>query len=251
MSPHIPVSFQNLLGVKIEERESLHAYPEEHLAGIFRKVGFSCNRCAKCCTRAFNGHVHLLGEDVDRLRESRLDALEPAFPFDFCDQNGIFYVSGYTVRSSGDVAGSCFFLENGRCRIYDGRPMICRIYPYMLHREPDDKGILDWRQISGLGEHGDYHGYISREHALVLAREVKDFEQAVLDHDIAFLEYTGQYFSRHGLRHVRKMYDDRLREYHQGSVLNVMVYHRGRFEPWQVSACGSTPLPADKGKIRD
>lgn len=234
--------FRNLLNQKIKEREALLAYPEERLAGIFMEVGFSCNRCAKCCTRAFNGHVHLLDDDADQVRGLEPEALEPAFPFDFCDQQGTLYVSGYTIRSQQDGAGSCFLLEDGNCRIYPARPRVCGIYPYMLHREPDEDGIIDWRQISGLDEHGEYHGDISREHALFLARETKDFEKAVLDHDIAFLEYSGQYFSRHGLSHVRKVYDERLRAYCQGAVLKVMVYHRGRFEPWQVTAGKSVPV---------
>ena len=242
MSVVIPKPFRNLLKQKIEEREAILAYPAERLAGIFSEVGFSCNRCAKCCTRAFNGHVHLLDDDLDRVRGFAPDALEPAFPFDFCDQHGTFYVSGYTIRSQQDGAGSCFFLEDGNCRIYPARPRVCGIYPYMLHREPDEDGIIDWRQISGLNEHGEYHTEISREQALSLARETKQFEEAVLDHAIAFLEYTGDYFSRLGLRHVRKVYDDRLRAYRQGAVLEVLVYHRGRFEPWWVTAGKSVPV---------
>jgi hypothetical protein len=170
------------------------------------------------------------------------EALEPAFPFDFCDQHGTFYVSGYTIRCQADEAGSCFFLEEGNCRIYPARPRVCRVYPYMLHREPDRDGIIDWRQISGLDEHGEYHTKISREDAFSLARETKQFEEAVLDHDIAFLEYTRDYFSRWGLRHVRKVYDDRLRAYRKGTIVKVLVYHRGRFEPWQVVAGESIPM---------
>jgi hypothetical protein len=113
----------------------------------------------------------------------------------------------------------------------------------MLHQEPDEEGNVDWRQISGLNEHGEYHTEISRKLALSLARETKQFEEAVLDHDIASLEYIRDYFSRWGLRHVRKVYDERLRAYRQGAVLKVLVYHRGRFEPWQVAAGESIPVP--------
>jgi hypothetical protein len=242
MNPVIPVPFRNLLKQKIEEREALLAYREERLADIVTEVGFSCNRCAKCCTRAFNGHVHLLDDDADQVSGFEPEALEPAFPFDFCDQHGTFYVSGYTIRSQQDEAGSCFFLEDGNCRIYPARPRVCRVYPYMLHREPDEKGIIDWRQISGLNVHGDYHSEISSEDAIGLARETKLFETAVLDHDIAFLEYTRDNFSRLGLRHVRKVYDDRIRAYRKGTVVKVLVYHRGRFKPWQVAAGESIPI---------
>ncbi|CAJ37322.1 hypothetical protein RCIX2202 [Methanocella arvoryzae MRE50] len=44
----------------------------------------------------------------------------PAPYYEFCDQNGEFYVSGYAIRANRD--GTCHFLEKGRCRIYEQRP---------------------------------------------------------------------------------------------------------------------------------
>ncbi len=58
------------------------------------------------------------------------------------------------------MKGSCWFLENGKCRIYEHRFTICRIYPYMLHREADEKGSVDWRQFCGLDQHGEYNAII-------------------------------------------------------------------------------------------
>ncbi|NYT17904.1 MAG: YkgJ family cysteine cluster protein, partial [Methanomicrobiales archaeon] len=142
-----------------------------------------------------------------------------------------------------DAARSCLFLEDGRCRIYHDRPMVCRVYPYMLHREPDGEGIIDWRQISGLDEHGCYHTEISREESFRIARETRAFEEALLCHEMAFLEFTGDYFSRHGLRHVRKVYDDRMREFKRGAEVRVMVYSQGCFEPWEVRPDQAERLP--------
>ena len=238
-----PEPFQRLITRANQERRSLGEYHEDLLADIIQEVGFSCDRCARCCTRAFNGHVHLLDDDTDRVIGFEPDTLEPAFAFDFCDQQGTFYVSGYTIRCQADEARSCLFLEQGNCRIYNARPRVCRVYPYMLHREPDGEGIIDWRQISGLDKHGEYHSEISREYAIILARETKLFEKAVLDHDIAFLECITNYFYQRGLRHVRKVYDDRLNAYHKGAVLKVQVYQRGWFEPWQVGIRKSRPIP--------
>jgi hypothetical protein len=112
--------------------------------------------------------------------------------------------------------------------------MICRVYPFMLHREPDGEGVIDWRQISGLDEHGYYHTHIPRDEAFRVARKTRAFEEALLCHEMAFLEFIGDYFSRNGLRHVRKVYDDRMREYERGAAVRVMVYFRGRFEPCEV-----------------
>jgi len=210
-----------------QERNSLFEYPVERLAGIIKDVGFRCISCAKCCTRAFNGHVFLLDCDVTAVQALDPAALEPAPAPEFCDQNGIFYVSGYALRTQDDDAGSCWFLKNGRCRIYDRRFTICRIYPYMLHREPDEYGKIDWRQFSGLDRHGEYDAVISDDESLDLARETKEYENAFLTQEIQFLEFMQEYFRRHRLRHVQKVYDDRLRRFNRGDEISVMVYYEG------------------------
>ena len=160
----------------VQERNSLFEYPQKRLAEIIRDIRFRCTCCAHCCTRAFNGHVFLLDRDVAVVRGIEPDAIEPAPDPEFCDQNGTFYVSGYALRAKDDDAGSCWFLENGHCRIYDHRFSICRIYPYMLHREPDAAGTVDWRQISGLNQHGEYDAGIGDDEALTIARETKEYE---------------------------------------------------------------------------
>lgn len=236
MDRHLPEPFPGMIRKCEEELRALRDYPEDRFADIIQEVGFSCDRCARCCTRAFNGHVQLFDEDAERICRHDPAAREPAYPYTFCDSHGTFYVSGYTIRSRDDGAGSCLFLEEGRCRIYDDRPSICRIYPYMLHREPDRDGITDWRQISGLDEHGCYHSEISRKEAVRIARETRTFEEALLSHELAFLRFTGDYFLKCDLRQVRKIYDDRLRGYTRGAAVRVMVYFRGRFEPWEVQA---------------
>ncbi|HUU74657.1 MAG TPA: YkgJ family cysteine cluster protein [Methanoregulaceae archaeon] len=213
-----------------QERNALFEYPAKRLAGVIREVGFRCDHCAKCCTRSFNGHVFLLDRDVDTLKSIDPTALEPAPDPEFCDQNGTFYVSGYSLRTKDDDAGSCWFLEEGRCRIYERRFSICRIYPYMLHRESDEDGKVDWRQISGLGEHGDYHHEIPDDECLALARETKEYENAFLTHEISFLECIQQYFTKHGLKHVQKVYDRQMRRFLRGEPVMVMVYHAGKLE---------------------
>jgi hypothetical protein len=218
------------------ELAALQACPSSELAAIISDVGFRCEYCARCCTREFNGHVLLLDEDTLRIRACEPEALEPVPVFDFCDQHGTYYASGYTLRTCGDPEGSCHFLKGRRCRIYEKRPAVCRVYPYMLHQEPDEKGNVDWRQISGLDQHGEYHTTISREDALQSALETKIFEEAALAHEIACLEYTGRYFLRHGLRHVRKRYDDGLRLAREGAEIEVMVYLKETFERWVIKA---------------
>ena len=228
----VPIPFR--IAALIQERNSLFAYPADRLAGIVRDMRFRCTGCARCCTRSFNGHVFLLDRDVAAVRAIDPGAIEPAPDPEFCDQNGTFYVSGYALRAKDDKEGSCWFLENGRCRIYADRFLICRIYPYMLHREPDEHGVVDWRQISGPGLHGEYDREIPEEESREAARETMEYENAFLAHEIAFLEYIREYFARHQLRHVQKVYDDRMRAHARGESIRVMVFCKGRFEEWTV-----------------
>ncbi len=218
----------------VQERNNLFEYPLERLAGVIKEVGFRCTSCAKCCTRAFNGHVFLLDRDVTDIKTIDPAALEPAPQPEFCDQNGTFYVSGYALRAKGDAAGSCWFLDNGRCRIYDRRFSICRIYPYMLHREADAQGRVAWRQISGLDKHGEYHDDIPQDECLTLARETKEYENAFLTQEISFLEFMQDYFAQQRLRHVQKVYDDQMRRFKKGDPISVMAYYAGQLEEHRV-----------------
>jgi uncharacterized protein len=214
----------------IQERNYLFEFPVERLAGIIRDIGFHCTECAKCCTRAFNGHVFLLDHDIMAVRNADSEALEPAPAPEFCDQNGTFYVSGYALRTKADDRGTCWFLNNGRCRIYKTRPSICRIYPSMLHREADEHGRIDWRQFSGLDKHGEYGSSISGDESMEVARETKEYENAFLTQEIRFLEYMQDHFTHHNLRHVQMIYDTRMRGFLKGETITVMVFSGGRFE---------------------
>lgn len=201
---------------------------------VIKEIGFRCTGCAKCCTRVFNGHVFLLDRDVTALKTIDPDACEPAPEPEFCDQNGTFYVSGYALRAKDDESGSCYFLDEGRCRIYDRRFAICRIYPYMLHREPDERGNVDWRQISGPDQHGEYDEAIPDGMCLDLARETKEYEDAFLDQQISFLGFMQDYFTLHRLRHVQKVYDDRMRGFARGEEIRIQVFYDGRLEEHRV-----------------
>ena len=221
---------------------SVSDYPLETLASIIREVGFSCDRCTMCCTKEFNDHVFLLDADTTEIRKIEPRALIPAPYFELCDQNGRFYDSGYALRTKQD--GACFFLDGDRCRIYADRLSICRIYPYMLHREPDEDGIVDWRQISGLNRHGTYHNDIPVDESLTIAREVKAYEIAFLEQTIRFYEFLHDHFAENGLRHVRKVYDDRMRAFRNGGEIEVFVLHNRRLEQWRMR--GTEAFPIDR-----
>jgi Fe-S-cluster containining protein len=211
----------------IREYELLQRFQIEEFIKIIKDVGFSCTLCGACCTSRQNGHVFLLHKDTSRAFKICQDSLLPAPFFEICDRKGKFYVSGYALRTKPD--GTCIHLLEGKCRIYQDRFSICRIYPYMLHREPDEKGRLIFRQISGLNEHGSYHNDISDEECLMIAQETITYEKDWLVQMIDFYVAMKDLFLSSGERHVRKVYDVRMREFRLGIPVEVHVFHDGRF----------------------
>lgn len=210
------------------ELEELCCFPEDEFRAIIKEVGFSCTLCGRCCTREFNDHVFLLDDDLERARRIRPEAVVPAPYFELCDQHGIFYVSGYSLKCKEN--GECVFLENNRCIIYEERFRICRIYPYMLHREYGDDGMRGWRQISGLNEHGDYGREITDDECTRIIQETTSYEKDFLKKEIGFYRCCLQYFGEHGLRPVRKVYDQKMRDFDDGRAVTVFVFNGKGFD---------------------
>ena len=227
MSQVTAFSFDDKIRELKEELGGLEEYPDEQFLQIIKDVGFECTLCGKCCTRDFNDHAFLLDADAEIIRSLDESALVPAPYYEFCDQNGEFYVSGYAIRAHRD--GTCHFMEKGRCKIYEQRPQICRIYPYMLHREEDDEGVFDWRQISGLNRHGSYHASIRDEDCRQIASEVRVYEAAFLNQEIEFLEAVKECFEKNGLKHSPMAYDRQMRLFERGGKVRVNVFYKGGF----------------------
>lgn len=216
-----------------EELVGLKNFPDPEFIGIIKELGFSCELCARCCTKEFNDHVFLLDADLAAVRKIDPDAIVPAPYFEFCDQKGRFYVSGYALKTEPE--GSCIFLDNKCCKIYESRPSICRVYPHMLHREADESGKVDWRQISGLNEHGRYHSELEDSECKAIARETRAYEEAYLKQMIGFLEAVQAHFRKNGLKHVQRTYDRRMREFLKGECeLEIFVYSGNGFEKYDL-----------------
>ncbi|WP_373839925.1 YkgJ family cysteine cluster protein [Methanospirillum sp.] len=213
----------------IVECDLLLQWKEKDLADIICDVGFSCMLCGRCCTTEFNGHVFLLDSDAKRIMDMDPSLLIPAPEFELADEMGNFYVSGYALRVLED--GSCIFLSKNRCQIYNERFAICRIYPYMLHREPDRRKNLEFRQISGLNEHGEYNCPVSDNDAHVFARETIAYEHAWLMQMIDFYTAAGELFEQKRTRHIRAVYDKRIQEFRKGTPVCVHVWYNGKFVP--------------------
>lgn len=212
-----------------KEIKDIAAFPESEFTSIIRDVGFECDCCGKCCTSEFNDHVFLLDEDAERIIDNvGRDCLLPAPYYDFCDNLGRFYVIGYALKSKTN--GNCIFYTGKRCEHYELRPSICRIYPYMLHREADEHGNIEFRQVSGLDEHGTYHNELDDAACRDISGDVKKYETAFIRQKIKFLHLIKNHFKKHGLTHKRQVYDKCMRDFEKGGEIEVYVFYNGEFE---------------------
>lgn len=212
-----------------KEIKCISSFPDEDYIKIIREVGFVCDLCGKCCTSEFNDHVFLLDDDAQKIIEcTGREFLRPAPYFDLCDNLGRFYVMGYALKTKPN--GDCIFFRNGRCEHYEIRPRICGIYPYMLHRELDDEGNFEFRQISGLDLHGSYHNEISEESCKVILKSVKEYESGFQRQKLGFIKGIGRYFKENNLRNSSQMYDRMMREYNKGKAIEVNIFFLGKFE---------------------
>lgn len=216
-----------------EELVGLKSFSDPEFVDIIKELGFRCEFCARCCTKEFNDHVFLLDADLSIIKKIDSDAITPAPYYEFCDQKGRFYVSGYSLKTKPD--GSCIFLEKKRCKIYESRPSICRVYPHMLHREADESGKVGWCQISGLNEHGSYHSELEDSECKAIAQETRIYEEACLRQMIDFLEVVQAHFRKNGMEHVQRTYDHRMRKFlKEECELEVFVYSANRFEKYNL-----------------
>ena len=218
----------------VQERNRLFEYPLGQMAGDIWSARFRCTGCGACCTQEVNNHIFLLDRDVESVKTIDHDAYVPAPDPEFCDQNGMLYVSGFALRMKNDPARSCWFLENGRCRIYEHRFSGCRIYPHMLRRSAGTPGTITWRQFARKGSHGEFDPTLPFEECLTIAREVKEYENAYLTQQIAYLEAIHEHFTVHGLWHDPKVHKQRVQLIQKGLPGTIRVFHAGELEEHRI-----------------
>jgi Fe-S-cluster containining protein len=107
-----------------------HKKPFEWMLS-FSKNSFEClNHCSACCRRTIGPALTEKDHQRIALHTSQYDFAErrdhPLFP--------------YLLKAR---QGACIFLSNkGKCNIYPGRPLLCRLFPLQLHFQWD--GTLRW-----------------------------------------------------------------------------------------------------------
>ena len=93
---------------------------------MINKSTFKCKKCGKCCKPV----VIMSKEDIETIKK--------AGHKDFLELDPIHPENGYiSMKRENDY---CMFLDKTtkQCKIYDVRPEICRIYPFMEKDELKD-----------------------------------------------------------------------------------------------------------------
>ena len=143
--------------------------------GIKQNSTFSCKRCGICCTNRFENSIMLTYSEVKRIQEyipcflkskqfdkfikdlkefmnipDDLEKLKKHYQEDMFDFFSIlplkkdkdFFVQHYLLRSYENSGRCVFFNPKGKkCIIYSVRPNICKLYPFMVAYNLENKVI--------------------------------------------------------------------------------------------------------------
>lgn len=113
-----------------------------------KNIRFMCSRCGKCCgdTEKKIRHILLLRSDVDRIsKETLLNNNE------FAEKS--IGSKPYVYEMKKTESGSCFFLKDNLCSIYNIRPLICRFYPFPLEYLGNNKYYFSYtKRCPGIGK---------------------------------------------------------------------------------------------------
>lgn len=103
---------------------------------VTKSTTFSCRRCAKCCAldvMLSDAEMEALGKSADRR-----------------------WRTTKKVKSGGERV--CALLDSNSCSIYDERPKLCRVYPFMAAPVSEFKElglVLDPNALRHTGSNGE------------------------------------------------------------------------------------------------
>ena len=107
--------------------------------GVKNNLYLTCNKSGVCC----KGTVFLTRDEFTKLSgKAVVGAGINIVPFKV--DYGYFYRGVYIVMHlalSSNISGYCPFLENGLCKIYEERPLMCKAYPVRIE---DVKGKITY-----------------------------------------------------------------------------------------------------------
>ncbi|HEY9206740.1 MAG TPA: YkgJ family cysteine cluster protein [Candidatus Methanoperedens sp.] len=150
---------------------------ENKLADEIKTTGFECRRCSQCCKAEYGDNtVAVFPSEIRKICEThglrRTEIILPA-PSQDVDSEGNIHTFEWVLEKKEN----CIFLEDGRCKIYECRPYICKTYPFYLL-----DGKLMVSECGGIGDP------ISSEDSMEIALLLKERYIAEIKESIALLD---------------------------------------------------------------
>ncbi|MCK4384814.1 MAG: YkgJ family cysteine cluster protein [candidate division Zixibacteria bacterium] len=110
-----------------------------------KKVRFECQRCAQCCGDSSHRgrNIMLLESEVRQI--SNTTGLRP---LSFASRSLSIQPYRYRMKKRN---GKCVFLDGKACRIYNIRPLICRVYPFSIKRGDNGYKFEVSEECPGIG----------------------------------------------------------------------------------------------------
>ena len=111
---------------------------------------FTCQKCGACCT-GDPGIVQLTVNEAQKIAaflEKEIDEM--------VGEELVVYKNGYRLYEDSE-SGACVFLKEGKCHIYELRPMQCKTWPFWIENLRSPKA---WRKATnecpGIGKGRKY-----------------------------------------------------------------------------------------------
>ena len=143
-----------------------------------QRIPFRCQKCAKCC-RELEDSLMLEPLDVFRLTQymmktdTGIEGAEDVLGR-YAHPNTL---NGYPIFQVNTIGAdhTCVFLKEGRCSVYDARPMVCRMYPFGV--APGERGkAFNYYLSTERGHHfGNGSVRVKDWFSDNLSRDAKDF----------------------------------------------------------------------------
>ncbi len=100
-------------------------------------IQFECQGSGKCCSsRGEYGYVYMTKEDRQNMAKA-LDMPTRDFTLKYCRKEEGLYI----LKENPD-SPDCIFLEKNKCKVYLGRPMQCRTWPFW----PENMNAKRWKK---------------------------------------------------------------------------------------------------------